>query len=175
MAKVGDVLTPGVERLIAADRMAEAGREVGRGIQTFAGRSQQQPRRGNRRTGGLWRKASDWIPTSPEEFVKGGMLKLEYIAGERARDAAIRSEREYWLPQLEQWHAAADDGWIASILKREIKRLRRALGIKRTPELVREQARRRVQALSRTAPAACRGRISKRPPGGGPSPIWPCL
>ena len=62
------------------------------------------------------------------------------------RDAAIRSEREYWLPQLEQWHAAADDGWIASILKREIKRLRRALGIKRTPELVREQARRRVQA-----------------------------
>jgi hypothetical protein len=51
----------------------------------------------------------------------------------RARDAAIRSEREWWLPRLERWHAASEEP-VRLMLGKEIKRLRRALGIPSDPD-----------------------------------------
>jgi hypothetical protein len=95
---------------------------------------------------GKWKKSVDWSPTSVRQFVSGGgMRRLEYIAGERARDSAIKDVREWWLPRLERWHDAATKRGRA-LLAMEIKRLQRALGIKRwTAEEVRQQTRERVR------------------------------
>lgn len=107
----------------------------------------KKPRRG----GGWIRKTEDWRPTNAEAFLVGGcMSQLEYIAGARAADEAIRNEREYWLPQLEAWLAEAnsDDpyySFLSAGLRTEIKRLRKALGIRPTLDERREQARKRVR------------------------------
>jgi hypothetical protein len=134
------------------DDLIEAGRAVGRAIQAriAANRSvAQSPKRGNRRTSGLWRKDSAFAPADAEQFIRGGgMGRIEWIAGQRAHDAAIRAERELWLPRLERWLRHAS-GPRAALLTMEIKRLRRCLGIKPSPEHVREQTRQRVRNFRR--------------------------
>jgi hypothetical protein len=138
-----------VERLIAADKLDAAGREIGREIQariTANRAAKQPPKRGNRRSGGYWRKSDDWYPTSPQAFLRGGgMRRLEYIAGARARDNAIHAEREHWLPRLERWHADAEGTRLHGFFGQEIRRLRRCLGVRPEPEHVREQIRERVR------------------------------
>lgn len=136
-----------VDELIAEGDLAEAGREAGRMIRA---RMAGPPPRGDRRMLGLERKAEVFYPATAEELIFGGglhgsgMARLEYQAGMQARDEAIRGERERWLPQLEAWHAEAEAP-LRYFLAKEIKRLRLGLGIKRTPDEVRQRTRERVR------------------------------
>jgi hypothetical protein len=126
------LISENVERLLAESKLDEAGRQAGRNVKPL-------PKRANWRAIGRY-----WCPASPEELVRGGgMAKLEYLAGSRARDAAIRSEREWWLPRLEHWHAASEEP-VRLMLGKEIKRLRRALGIPSDPDRSRVLTRARV-------------------------------
>jgi hypothetical protein len=132
-----------------------AGAAVGRQIQARIAANRTATR--YRRTRGQWRKSVEWRPTDPYEFIVGGMLKIECLAGQRARDEAIRSERELWLPRLVHWREAhGDDPGVRAVLDGEIKRLRRTLGIRiqRTPDELREHTRRRVQAYRKRQRAA---------------------
>jgi hypothetical protein len=132
-----------LERLLGLGKLAEAGREASR-ISRAKNGSNRAPKRGNRRSGGLWRKSADWQPDTIEDFVRGRMAKIEHIAGERAKDDAIRSVRALWLPSLEGWLAHRPD--CRAILEPEIKRLKRCLGIGiATPDRRREQTRERVR------------------------------
>jgi hypothetical protein len=99
------------------------------------------------------RKNREVDVTHLEEFmsspVYGRMENIEYVVGVRAADEAIQIEREFWLPTLERWLLACDsDSATASLLRMEIKRLRRCLGIKNPkpsdPER-RQKTRERVQ------------------------------
>ena len=138
--------------MLAADRLAEAGAEVGRVIQARIGAA----KRGNRRSGGVSRKSVDWHPTTADELVyRSGLAKLEFIVGSRVRDDAVRYEREYWMPRLERWHAAEAAEPVRWMLAREIKRLRRALGIAPSLEHKRALTRARVAKWrKRRQPAA---------------------
>jgi hypothetical protein len=104
-----------------------------------------------RRRGGWIRKTEDWRPANAEAFLVGGcMRRLEYVAGARAADEAIREERKRWLPQLEAWLAEADPddpfySFLSAGLRSEIKRLRKALDIRPTLDERREQTRKRVR------------------------------
>ena len=133
MPKRKSPISPNVECLLAAGKLAEAGRAVGEEIQA---RRRHKRKRGDRRGYGIERKAEPWQPTTPRQFIRGGMAKIEEIAGSRARDAAIRAEREYWLPRLELWHAGSEEP-MRLILAKEIKRLRRVLGIGPDPDQIR--------------------------------------
>jgi hypothetical protein len=115
------------------ERLVEAGTEVGRLIQ-----SQSRPaiaRRGNRRSGGLWRKSKDYFPASVAEMMaRGSMRRLEYIAGERARDEAVLWTRKQWLPILEAWLVECELHPLERYwLERQIARLRRCLGVRKPP------------------------------------------
>lgn len=105
------------------------------------------PRRGR----GWISKTEEWRPANAEAFLVGGcMRRLEYVAGARAADEAIRRERENWLPRLEAWLADADladpyFSFLSAGLRTEIKRLRKALGVRPPLEERREQARNRVR------------------------------
>ena len=59
------------------------------------------------------------------------MQEIEHVIGMRARDAAIRAARLRWLPKLNRWHAAQEEGPRRAVLGMEIKRLRRALDASR--------------------------------------------
>ena len=122
--------------------------DVGRQIQVRIAASRPLRGRPSPRLHGRGRKGVDWWPADPHEFLAGGMSKIEWLAGQRARDEAIRNEREFWLPRLESWREEhRDDPRLRAALDQEINRLRRTLGIKqRTPDEIREQTRRRVQA-----------------------------
>ena len=121
-----------VERLLAAGKFAAAG--------SF--RQEVEARRRKRRTTS-WRKLPDRKPAAPLEFLAhGGMIRLELVAGAHARDVAIRAERERWLPRLERWHAESTD-LVRVLLGRELKRLRRVLGVP-DPERKRALTRARV-------------------------------
>src|SRR5262249_12767860 len=126
------------------EALLEAGRAVGKAIQArIAANREQAPKRGNRRSGGHYRK---W-PDTPREFIAGGgMRHIEAVRGARGRDEAILYEREFWLPQLECWHAEAQ-GFQRGVLGGEIKRLRRCLNIKPSADIVRAQTRERVRRL----------------------------
>jgi hypothetical protein len=115
--------------------------------------------RDNRRNGGgILDKREDWQPLDAREFLdrRQGMRKLEYIAGQRGRDEAIRFERESWLPTLERWLEEARQeedekarDILTTSLEAEIKRLRRCLGlnVKQSPDERRAKTRERVRAL----------------------------
>jgi hypothetical protein len=84
------------------------------------------------------RKKSNGMPTDVETFVRlGGMENVEYVAAAKAADEAKRFERELYLPILERWLAElveTDEGdtlddFFAHLLRKEIKRLHRILGI----------------------------------------------
>jgi hypothetical protein len=144
------------ERATGEEREAllrAAGKAVGRQIQAriAAGHSRNAPaKRGNRRAGKRKHQVIDY----PDVW-RGGMVELEYVVGERARDDAIRAERELWLPQLERWHATADEP-ERMFLAKEIRRLHRCLGIRPDPATVRAQTRDRVRrhrARRRRGPA----------------------
>jgi predicted RNA polymerase sigma factor len=107
----------------------------------------QKPRKGV----GWIRKTETWRPANAEAFLVGGcMRRLEYVAGAKAADEAIREERRSWLPQLEKWLAEADPddpyhSFLSAGLRSEIKRLRKALKIRPTLDERREQSRERVR------------------------------
>ena len=111
-------------------------------------------RREARFGGALHSKHDDVLPADAEELRRaGGMRWLEWAAGERAKEESIKFEREFWLPTLERWLESADrdfEGeeieWVRSDLRREIKRLRRCLGLTQSPEERRERTRQRVRA-----------------------------
>ena len=81
-----------------------------------------------------------------------GLLKSGGV-GRWEREAAataIRATRQTWLSVLERFahnQPAGTDFDEFVYVDGQIKRLRRALGIKPTPDQVREQTRRRVQAF----------------------------
>lgn len=131
------------------EELRELGRQVGREIQAriAANTASKKPKRGNRRTGPATHSKRDkFNPTGPYEFIRGGMTKIEYIAAARAADEAVRIEREHWLPILESWlEVYAEDRPVAAIIRAEVKRLRRCLGIKPSTASVREQTRQRVR------------------------------
>jgi hypothetical protein len=112
-----------------------------------AGALAQKPRRGV----GWIRKTENWRPANAEAFLVGGcMRRLEYVAGAKAADDAVREERVYWLPRLESWLAEADPNdpfysFLSAGLRSEIKRLRKALKIRPTLDERREQSRERVR------------------------------
>jgi hypothetical protein len=75
------------------------------------------------------------------------MERIEYVVGAKAAEEAIRLEREIWLPRLEAW-LQISDGIVSGFLEKEIKRLRRCLGIRKEPLSVEErhaQVRERVR------------------------------
>ena len=54
------------------------------------------------RGGGLWSKRQEFEPASPEEFfLNGGMCRIEWTAGQRARDVAIQAERRISIERLD--------------------------------------------------------------------------
>ena len=77
--------------------------DVGRQIQVRIAATRPLRGRPSPRLHGRGRKGVDWWPADPHEFLAGGMSKIEWLAGQRARDEAIRNEREFWLPRLENW------------------------------------------------------------------------
>jgi hypothetical protein len=113
--------------------------------------------RESRFRGGVWSKHDPIDPKDAGEFYRLGysaMRRIEWTAGERAKDEAIRFEREMWLPRLEDWLANLERDFegegvpfLRSYLRREIKRLRRCLGLTQSPEERRERTRQRVRAL----------------------------
>jgi len=91
-----------------------------------------------------YRKHRAGYPTDIKSFILlGRMDGIEYAAAAKAADDAKRSEREYWLPILEQWQENYPEA--ASLLRPEIKRLRRILGIRQTPDERRAATLKRVQ------------------------------
>jgi hypothetical protein len=155
--------------LAEAYRLIAAGDQKGaaRVASTFVAQhvaANRHPQRGNRRTNGYWSKHEDWRPLYAREFRIGSMRKLEWIAGQRGRDEAIRFERELWLPRLKDWLAEAQQEgheptrfYLTSCLTTEIKRLQRCLGLKQSPEERRIKTRERVRVL-RAARRATGGR-----------------
>jgi hypothetical protein len=125
------------DSLAEAYRLVAAGDQKGaaRAVSTFVAQlvaPDRHPQRGNRRTHGFWSKREDWRPLDAREFITGSMHKLEWIAGQRGRDEAIRFERELWLPRLEAWLAEVQREeheftrvYLTSCLTKEIKRLQR--------------------------------------------------
>ena len=99
------------------------------------------------RGGGLWSKRQEFEPASPEEFfLNGGMCRIEWTAGQRARDVAIQAERRIWIQRLEHWLLQAEpDAAYRPMLVAEIRRLRRCLGIKLSAEEKRERTRERMR------------------------------
>jgi hypothetical protein len=100
------------------------------------------------------RKKSNGMPTDVEEFLRlGGMKNVEYVAASKAADEAKRFEQEFWLPILERWLAKlveTDDGdtlddFFADLLRKEIKRLHRILGIHKSSAKQRAAVRERVR------------------------------
>jgi hypothetical protein len=82
------------------------------------------------------------------------MERIEYAAAAKASEEAIRFEREYWLPVLERWREELKpeqftDTWGYKFyqcrLDEEIKRLKRCLDIRQTPEEKRAKTRERVR------------------------------
>ena len=100
-------------------------------------------------------KYDDAMPADAEELRRaGGMRWVEWAAGERTKEEAIKFEREFWLPVLERWLANVErdfegEGveWVRNDLRKEIKRLRRCLSVTQSPEERRERTRQRVRAL----------------------------
>jgi hypothetical protein len=96
-----------------------------------------------------------------EDFIQNPVACIrdaEYAVGAKAAEEAIRFERELWLPRLERWlnQLREDDlgleenwhGFVCDYLEKEIKRLRRCLGLRKPPlkdEERRAQVRERVR------------------------------
>jgi hypothetical protein len=97
------------------------------------------------------RKNQDGQPSNVRDFILlGGMRDIEYIAAARAADEAKRFEQEFYLPILERWLAEnADDEFFAPYLRKEIKRLRRILGLRQPPAERRTATRDRVRKFRR--------------------------
>ena len=111
------------------------------------------------------RKARLW--EGPEYVAMGSVYDLVHSGGvprweREAAAAAVRSTRKIWLVRLEnmqqnlQEHTAEEPNALmdGAYLIGEIARLRRLLGIKPSPELVREQTRERVRAYRQRQKAA---------------------
>ena len=80
------------------------------------------------------RKAADTNPSFEDFFLHGRMKSIEYAAGAKAAEEAIRAEREFWLPRLERWlEACGSEPYFRVTLEEEIRRLRRCLGIRQEP------------------------------------------
>jgi hypothetical protein len=109
------------------------------------------------------KRAGRWTPPATEmEAMRSwrGLLKSGGV-GRWEREAAaiaIKATRQTWLLVLETWQQewyerfahnqpAGTDFDEFVYVDGEIRRLRRALSIKPTPDQVREQTRRRVQAF----------------------------
>ena len=137
------------ESLLRAGKLAEAGAAVGHEIQDRI-RANQNPKRGNRRSGWGVQQRERPYPISGADFVQsGGMRRLEHRAAFHAAKRAIDAERRHWLPRLIAWSNTAEHPGVRILLEQEIKRLRRALGVKTSKKTIREQTRRRVQAFRR--------------------------
>lgn len=87
----------------------------------------------------------------------GTVREWERVAVAEATERALNSVRTAWLRTLERWSSEwyarfmhrkprARDFDQISYINAEIRRLRRALGVKPTPEQVREQTRDRTAA-----------------------------
>jgi hypothetical protein len=100
------------------------------------------------------RKKSNGMPTDVETFLRlGGMENVEYVAAAKAADEAKRFERELYLPILERWLAKLAvtaegdtlDDFFADLLRKDITRLRRILGVHTGSEEQRAATRERVR------------------------------
>ena len=103
-----------------------------------------------------YRKKAHTNPPDFEAFLQqgGGMRKIEYAAGAKAAEEAIKFEREWWLPKLEGWlEIYGDDEFLRGFLEHEIKRLRRCLGIRKERSRSRSAVHKSVSASANTAPA----------------------
>jgi len=96
-----------------------------------------------------WKKKSE-MPTDAWDFITHGCMKrIEYVAAAKAVDEAKQFERKWWLPILEDWlmDTPLDNStaslMLRSVLKSEIRRLRKLLGA--TPDAKRNATRLRVQ------------------------------
>jgi hypothetical protein len=97
-------------------------------------------------------KYGDGQPTNISDFISiGGMAGVEYVAAAKAAEDAKRFERELWMEKLERWLANGTDGHYAlndfetNWLEVEIKRLKRVLGMCKTPEKIRSSTKERVR------------------------------
>ena len=84
-----------------------------------------------------------------DRFICPSIALLEREAAKEAAEQAIRETREEWLPRLEEARASLDpktaDLLALVTLDAEIRRLRRSLGIKPTPDEIRARTRERVR------------------------------
>jgi hypothetical protein len=86
------------------------------------------------------------FPLTLQDLIYGGVLQLEA----KAATKAVRETQAYWLPVLEKYAENLevldrDNVCHAVVLHGEIKRLRRALGIRQPPEERRAAVRQRVR------------------------------
>ncbi len=93
------------------------------------------------------RKRAKPTPHDPRTFtLQGGMAKLEHVAGAAAAASAIRFEQRHWYRILKLWLADPDLHPIdRDQLGRELKRLRRILGIRQTKKEKRAKTLERVR------------------------------
>lgn len=147
-----------MERLLEEGDAVAAGREASRFVAGLRKARNEKPylHRESRFRGALHSKHDDTLPLDAVEFYRlpRGMRWLEWRAGELAKEEAIKTEREMWLPHLEDWLANLERDFegedvpsVRQRLTREIKRLRRCLGLTQSPEERRERTRQRVRAL----------------------------
>jgi hypothetical protein len=100
----------------------------------------------NRRSGHSVKDRERVTPSNARELLTtGGVRGLEWRAAFHAAKAAVLEERSSWLPVLEGWAAETDDAFTLGLLDREIKRLRRALGIRQSDGEHRAKTRERVR------------------------------
>src|SRR5262245_7265608 len=127
-------------------QLQDIAREISRQVANLRAARRAVPGR-KPRYGGHGRGHRHHPPVSahdPIAFLRtGGLEMAEAIAASEAAAAAVRAVRQYWLPILEEWLALEPAGLVRGYLETEVKRLRRRLGIKPTPAMVREQTRRR--------------------------------
>ena len=95
----------------------------------------------------------------------GGVQHWERVSVAVATEQVLTTTRQAWLRTLERWSAAWYERFMRkkprdrdfteiTIINSEIKRLRRALGIRPTAAAVREQTRRRTAAWRERRKAA---------------------
>jgi hypothetical protein len=95
-------------------------------------------------------KRGSSLPDWKTFIQRGGVRQLEH----EAAAAAVRDVQALWLGTLTDWqqqeieqlhHTPRSNLQLLAYLTSEVKRLRRALSIRPSPAVVREQTRKRVQ------------------------------
>ena len=89
------------------------------------------------------------LPKTFAQLVRrGGPERFVREAAREAADHAAREEREFWLATLEQM-VQPDDAIANVTLGLYIRDLRRRLGLRQPPDVVRAQTRERVRRFRR--------------------------